>query len=179
MPSAASHPWQRRVLGGYGHLPQAVRRWIVRRVAPSFTVGGLCVIERADGRVLLVRHGYRPKWGLPGGFLKRGEAPADGARREVVEEVGLRVELLGEPAVVVSPRWRRVDVVFLARAGDDADEVRAVSAEIQEVRWFARDSLPELQEEAAEAMIALARVAGGGLRDGARPSARESRSDDR
>ena len=81
----------------------------------SFTVGGLCVVERADGRVLLVRHGYRPRWGLPGGFLKRGEIPTDGARREVFEEVGLRVELLGEPAVVVSPEWRRVDVVFRAR----------------------------------------------------------------
>ena len=130
-----------------------------------------------DGRVLLVRHGYRPKWGLPGGFLKRGEAPADGARREVAEEVGLRIELLGEPEVVISPEWRRVDVVFRASAGEGADAVRAVSAEIQEACWFARDSLPELQEEAAEAMIALARADGGGLRDGLRPSARELRDD--
>lgn len=180
MPTAASHPWQRRALGGYRRLPQGIRRWIVRRVAPSFTVGGLCVVERADGRVLLVRHGYRPRWGLPGGFLKRGEVPTDGARREVFEEVGLRVELLGEPAVVVSPEWRRVDVVFRARAhaDTDADAVRPTSVEIREARWFARDSLPELQEEAAEAMIALARVAGGGLRDGSRPSPRESLTDD-
>ncbi len=178
MPIAAFRSWQRRALGGYGHLPQAVRRWIVRRVAPSFTVGGLCVVERSDGAVLLVRHGYRPRWGLPGGFLKRGEASADGARREVFEEVGLRVELLGEPAVVVSPEWRRVDVIFRARAVGDPESVRPVSVEIQEVRWFARDSLPELQDEAAEAMIALARVAGGGLREGLGPSSRGSLTDD-
>lgn len=165
MSAAVPHRWQRRALGGFGHLPKAVRRWLVRRVAPSYTVGGLCVVERTDGRILLVRHAYRPRWGLPGGFLKRGEAPAPAARREVREEVGLEVELLGEPAVVVAPSWRRVDVIFRARPGVDAaaDSVRPVSAEIVAVSWFARDALPELQEEAAEALIALARVARGDL----------------
>nr|WP_249419682.1 NUDIX domain-containing protein [Rhabdothermincola salaria] len=125
----------------------------------------MCVIERADGHVLLVRHAYRPRWGLPGGFLKRGEHPLDGARREVREEVGLDVDLVGEPAVVVAPEWRRVDVVFRARPapGADPDAVRAHSSEIDEARWFARDELPELQEEAAEALVALARVANLGL----------------
>lgn len=165
MTGAAPHRWQRRALGGFGHLPKVVRRWLVRRVAPSYTVGGLCVVERADGRILLVRHAYRPRWGLPGGFLKRGEAPASAAHREVLEEVGLDIDLLGEPAVVVAPAWRRVDVVFRARPRvvTEADAVRAVSAEIIAVEWFARDALPELQEEAAEALIALARVARGDL----------------
>jgi ADP-ribose pyrophosphatase YjhB (NUDIX family) len=149
-----------------------VRQWLVRLVVPSYSVGGLCVVERADGRVLLVRHAYRPRWGLPGGFLKRGERPADGARREILEEVGLEVDLVGEPSVVVAPRWRRVDVVFRARPTDEgrADGVRAASFEIQEARWFGRDALPELQEEAAEAMIALARVAGDSLRGRPRPT---------
>jgi ADP-ribose pyrophosphatase YjhB (NUDIX family) len=165
MTGAAPHRWQRRALGGFGHLPKPARRWVARRVAPSFTVGCLCVVERADGRVLLVRHAYAPRWGLPGGFLKRNESPAPGARREVREEVGLDVELLGEPAVVVAPRWRRVDVVFRARprVEGDADGVRVLSGEILAVEWFPRDALPELQEEAAEALIALARIARGDL----------------
>lgn len=164
MPAARAR-FERRVLGGYRHLPAVVRRWLVRRVAPSYTVGGLCVVERADGRVLLVRHAYRPRWGLPGGFLKRGEGSADGARREVREEVGLDIDLVGEPAVVVAPEWRRVDVVFRARpaAGADSDAVEARSPEIEEVRWFGRDHLPQLQEEAAEAMVALARSANSSL----------------
>ena len=171
MTSASPHPWQRRALGGYQHLPEWVRRWLAHRVAPSYTVGGLCVVERADGRVLLVRHSYRPRWGLPGGFLKRGEAPADAVRREVGEEAGLSVELVGEPAVVVSPAWRRVDVIFRARPSSEAqaDRAQPLSGEIEDVAWFARGALPELQEEAAEAMIALARVARGGLGSAAGP----------
>jgi 8-oxo-dGTP diphosphatase len=155
---------ERGALGGLRLLPTSLRRWLVRQVAPSYTVGGLCVIERADGRILLVRHAYRPGWGLPGGFLKRGEAPSDGARREVREEVGLGVELVGEPTVVVAPQWRRVDVVFAARPAPDADPdlVRSTSAEIDDARWFSRHALPTLQEEAIEALAALARSASPG-----------------
>ena len=54
---------------------------VVRRVAPSFTVGAMCIIERADGRVLLIRHLYRKRWGVPGGLLERRETPADAAPR--------------------------------------------------------------------------------------------------
>lgn len=156
---------ERGALGGLRLLPTFLRRWLVRLVAPSYTVGGLCVIERADGRILLVGHAYRPGWGLPGGFLKRGEAPADGAQREVREEVGLEVDLLGEPTVVVAPQWRRVDVVFAAQPAPnvDPDAVRSTSAEIDDVGWFPRDALPALQEEATEALAALARSAATGL----------------
>lgn len=161
MPAPSRRTLQRGALVGYRRLPAALRRWLVRRVAPAYTVGGLCVIERSDGRILLVRHAYRPRWGLPGGFLKRGEEPPDGARREVREEVGLAIDLVGEPAVVVSPTWRRVDVVFRARpaVSADPDAVSPRSVEIDDARWFAPDALPELQQEAAEALVALARRA--------------------
>jgi len=43
--------------------------------------------------VLLIRHLYRQRWGVPGGLLQRHESPADAARREVREEVGLDVRV--------------------------------------------------------------------------------------
>lgn len=141
-------------------LPRSIRRITVRTVSPSYTVGSICVIERPDGAILLVRQAYRKKWGIPGGLLKRGEAPEVGARREVFEEVGIAVELVGPPAVVVDASPQRVDVVFRARpaALSEIGEVRPTSPEIVEVKWFAPDALPELQFETAEAMVALARV---------------------
>lgn len=138
----------------YRRLPTSLRRIVVRRVAPSFTVGAMCVIERDDGRVLLIRHLYRRRWGVPGGLLERHETPEDAARREVREEVGLDVELVGVPAVTVDPRPRRVDVIFRARPVRDADADRASasSVEVLEARWFAPTELPELQFETAQAM---------------------------
>ncbi len=147
----------------FGRLPRPVRRATVRVLAPKFTVGAICVIERPDGRILLVRQSYRRHWGFPGGLLQRREDAELGARREVMEEVGLDVRLRGEPAVVVHARHRRVDVVY--RASIDhldpsvPDEVQPQSVEIAEVGWFRDDELPGLQPEAAGALVALARTA--------------------
>jgi ADP-ribose pyrophosphatase YjhB (NUDIX family) len=139
---------------------------VVRTIAPSFTVGAICVIERPDGAILLIQHSYRRRWGVPGGLLNRREEPADAARREVREEVGLEVELLGEPAVVVDAVPQRVDLVYRARpaAGADLAAVAPVSAEIAAVRWFPADELPELQFETTGALMALARASREGRR---------------
>lgn len=143
----------------YRRLPRRWRLAVVHGLAPSFTVGAICVITRDDGRVLLVRHSYRDDWGLPGGLLKKGEPVEDGARREALEEIGLAVELVGEPAVVVAHGPRRVDVVYEARLldGADADAASPRSPEIVEARWVPRHDLPPLQHEAAGGLRALAR----------------------
>ena len=143
----------------FRRLPVRARRRVVRTIAPAYTVGSICVIERADGAVLLVRLSYRNSWGLPGGLLKRGETPEAAALREVREESNLDVELVGDPAVVVDAEAQRVDIVFRARParGADPDQVRASSPEIVELGWFAPEDLPDLQFEASGAMVALAR----------------------
>lgn len=141
----------------YGILPVLARRFVVRRLTPSYTVGAICVVEREDGAILLVRQVYRRHWGLPGGLLQRGEAPADAALREVAEEVGVTVELLGEPAAVVDAAARRVDVVYRARLAEGAEELGPTSPEISEVAWRRPDDLPELQPEAVGALMSLAR----------------------
>lgn len=148
-----------RLLRLYQRMPTWARRRVVRTVAPSFTVGAMCFIERSDGAVLLVRQAYRTRWGVPGGLLQRGEEAADGARREVFEEVGLPIDLVGEPRVVVDAEPQRVDVVYRARVADGVDPAIAApqSPEILEVRWFAREAFPELQHETVTALLALAR----------------------
>ncbi len=155
----------------YRRLPTWARRRVVRTIAPSFTVGAICFVERDDGALLLVRLAYRRDWGVPGGLLKRGEDAADGVRREVFEEVGLAIDLVGEPAVVVDAEPQRVDVIYRARpaAGTDPADASPGSPEIVEARWFPRDDLPNLQHEAAGALAALARADVGGFRRTALP----------
>jgi ADP-ribose pyrophosphatase YjhB (NUDIX family) len=102
----------RQLLKVYRRLPVPARRLIVRWFSPSFTVGAVCFIERSDGALLLVRQVYRQGWGVPGGLLERRESPADAVRPEILEEVGLVIDVVGEPAVVVDPVPQRVDLVF-------------------------------------------------------------------
>jgi 8-oxo-dGTP diphosphatase len=60
--------------------------WFLRR--PPYD--GALVAVWHQGRILLIRHSYRDLLGLPGGGMGRGEAPEAAARRELLEEVGLR-----------------------------------------------------------------------------------------
>ncbi len=169
---------QRVLLAVYRRLPISARLVAIRTLTPSFHVGALCVIEREDGALLLLRQSYRRReaWGFPGGLLKRGEEPYDAVRREVREELGVVVAVDDAPMVVVDARHRRVDVVFKGRlvppedaplqdAADPADTDAAAdrpptpsSPEIVEVRWFPPNQLPILLPEATTALVELARA---------------------
>ncbi|HVF14451.1 MAG TPA: NUDIX hydrolase [Acidimicrobiales bacterium] len=157
------------LLAVYRRLPIPARVLVIRALTPSFHVGALCVIERSDGALLLIRQSYRRQeaWGFPGGLLERGEQPADAVRREVREELGVEIEVDDPPMVVVEPSHRRVDVVFKGRLapvpagdGDDPDQPAPTptSPEIVEVRWFSANQLPILLPEAATALVELARA---------------------
>ena len=152
-----SQPGLRLVIRIYRRLPKWARRFVIRRATPSYSVGAMCVVEREDGALLLLRNSYRDGWGLPGGLLRRGEAAHDAARREVVEEVGIDIELLGRPAVYVDAKARRVDVIFRARPSSAGDETgaEAASPEVTEARWFPADELPRMQLESTQALEVL------------------------
>lgn len=142
-------------------MPPAVRTLLTRAGTPSFHVGSICVVERPDGHMLLVRQSYRREgWGFPGGLMRRGEDPGDAARRELREELGIDVELHGLPVVVIDSPKRRIDVVFRAglEEGSPQPEATTHSPEISEVRWFPPDGLPELMPEATAALIQLGRT---------------------
>jgi ADP-ribose pyrophosphatase YjhB (NUDIX family) len=53
-----------------------------------------------EGRVLIVKPSYRRHYGLPGGFIRRGETPAEAASREVSEELQLQI-----PAADLNLAW--------------------------------------------------------------------------
>lgn len=149
----------RALLAVYRRLPERWQLRVVHAVAPSHSVGALALVRDDAGSLLLVRHTYKTGWGLPGGLVKAGEHPSDAAVREAREEVGVDIEVVGEPAVVVDPPTRRVDVIFRARVRPGADASgRPRSVEIAEVAWHPGDRLPRLQPEVVAALAAVARL---------------------
>lgn len=62
------------------------------RLSRPMTLGVRAVVERADGRILLVRHTYTKGLFLPGGGVEKAETAHTALLRELKEEGG--VELL-------------------------------------------------------------------------------------
>ena len=129
-------------------LPSPMRRLVVRAGTPSYTVGAVIVLRRPDGRVLMVDQRHTGGWALPGGLLRRGEAPADGLAREVAEEVGVHLdgEQLPVPLAVVDAEAHRVDVVYVLDVDNDRGAHREDEAEVRRVGWFPPDDLPDVTE---------------------------------
>jgi 8-oxo-dGTP pyrophosphatase MutT (NUDIX family) len=105
-----------------------------------------------DGKILLVKHTYRPGWFLPGGRPDRGESLAQTARREAQEEAGVKtegIELLG----IVShlPSWRS-DHVAIFRA-NSFDRRPCSSREIERVKMFSLNALPDDTSDEALAVL--------------------------
>ncbi len=54
------------------------------------------LIDPLTKKILLVKHKKLKKWVQPGGHIEHNETPEETAIREVYEETGLKVKLLGE-----------------------------------------------------------------------------------
>lgn len=104
----------------------------------------VALIQRG-GRLLLTRRArppYAGTWDLPGGFLEGDETPEHGLRRELSEELGMRVvrsrlvslatDRYGHGGFPVLTLIYRVTATGALRPGDD----------VSEARWFPRARLP-------------------------------------
>ncbi|MEM9203519.1 MAG: NUDIX hydrolase [Actinomycetota bacterium] len=157
---------RRLALRGFGLLPSGGRRFVVRRVAPAWTAGAVAIVERDDGRWLMVKPVYRKGWSLPGGIIDRGESPAEAVVREFMEELGLRIQVEEEPWVVFDSTMRRIETVFRAELLDDidVDAVTVKTYELEGVGWFPPDDPPVIEQEALDVVAVIRKSGMGGTR---------------
>src|SRR3990167_5169640 len=55
------------------------------------------IIENENGEIMLVKRKYNPKkgyWDLPGGFVDLNESGEECSRREIIEELGIKLKKL-------------------------------------------------------------------------------------
>lgn len=131
-------------------LPPAIRLQIVRTTQRKFTVSAAALIRNDSGEVLLLNHVLRPLsgWGLPGGFVDKGEQPEETIRREVMEETGIRLADLS--MLRVRTVNKHIEVLFTAVA---AGEPSVMSREIFELGWFSPGRLPDEMSTAQKTII--------------------------
>jgi len=118
----------------------------------GIVVGVAGVVWNEAGQVLLIRRRNPPRagqWSLPGGKLERGESLHQALKREIREETGLEVEILGLAGVAEidddralggnGHQYVLIDYGARVRTGT----ARAAS-DAAEVAWFGPADLAQL-----------------------------------
>ena len=106
------------------------------------------LVEDQTGRFLIIRRSMTSKnnrgmWDLPGGKLDPGESPVQALRRELAEELGLAVSVLGLAGTARSDLPDRVVSYEIYRCAVGARAPKVVlSDEHTEYKWIPRDELP-------------------------------------
>jgi 8-oxo-dGTP diphosphatase len=115
-------------------------------------IPAVTAVIRDGDRFLLARHSDTGLWGLVGGSIEPGEQPADAVVREVLEEIGTGIRVLGivgayggEDLVVEYPNGDRVAYVTTVYSCELTGEPRPDLDEILEVAWFSRDEVAALE----------------------------------
>ena len=116
------------------------------------------IIDPYTKKILLIKHKKNRRWTQPGGHIEGNETPEEAALREVYEETGLRVRLLGErfpreddfirPLGIQKNRrttsdgetHMHIDIIYAAIPIRDTEEKLNVE-ESDDIGWFTRDEL--------------------------------------
>jgi len=116
---------------------------------PTLYSFGLVVVQRSDGKFLLVHERLGEGFWLPGGHVDPVEQPVVGAAREVLEEAGVEVEIMGVLKICYTPNRRNVrfHAIFYAKPKNEAQLPKSIpDFESCAGVWASLDEIRKLDE---------------------------------
>ena len=107
------------------------------------------IIEK-DGKFLLVQENQKickGKWNIPAGELDENESLIDGAKREIFEETGCKVEITGVLEIINEVLEGVNVVLFIFDTKIVSEKIKADGKEIENVKWFTYEEILNMKEE--------------------------------
>jgi 8-oxo-dGTP diphosphatase len=108
---------------------------------PLHRIGVSAVTIDDRGLALVIQRRDNGRWEAPGGFLELAETIEEGARREVLEETGLVVELVNLTGIYKNMTLGVINFVFCARAISGEP---TTGPETKDIRWVTNQEVADL-----------------------------------
>lgn len=116
------------------------------------------IIENSNGEILIAQRPRHHKlagglWEFPGGKVEPGEHPQDCIRREILEEIGVDIEVLnldgadsfvyetGTNGEALDPKVHVVILMYRAKLLTDPSLI--VLSDVAAIRWVSRNEKPD------------------------------------
>ena len=97
---------------------------------------------------MMIRNTYGYKmWTFPGGGIGRGETAEQAIEREVMEEVGVKVQELRKIGEFTIAEYKRDNVTVFTARSENA-QFKIDEKEILEAGWFSPKNLPTISKYA-------------------------------
>ena len=109
---------------------------------PHVSPATLILVHDGPRLLLAQKPGWGTRWSILAGFVEPGESLEDCVRREVVEEVGVK---LGAVAYAGSQPWPFPHQLMVGFTAEYAGgELNPDGIELERAAWFTRETLPDL-----------------------------------
>lgn len=127
-------------------------KWIRSKIGKDkiiLTFAGGCIFND-KGEVLLQKRSDFDAWGFPGGAIELGETPQMAAIREIKEETGLDVEVVGLIGVYTEldmeyPNGDRAQSICIVyKLSVIGGEMISNNQETKELKWFSLKNTPRM-----------------------------------
>nr|MDD3720471.1 NUDIX hydrolase [Candidatus Gracilibacteria bacterium] len=124
-----------------------------------------CILQNKEGKIILVRHKGKNIWVMPGGHIENKENIYDAIKREIKEELGISIKIMGKklglelknvkemplPITIYKidyinkkgKKEKRLEYIFLAKIKSDI--IKTQIEEIEEYKWFEKCEIEELK----------------------------------
>ncbi|MFA5917206.1 MAG: NUDIX hydrolase [Candidatus Gracilibacteria bacterium] len=124
-----------------------------------------CIIKNKEGNILLIKHKESESWTLPGGHVENKEDIYTTIKREIKEELGVNLKILGYkigfevkkvkekplPLCVYKvdytnrkgKKTTKLEYIFLGKIKDEI--IKTQIDEVDEFKWFSIDEIDKLE----------------------------------
>jgi len=127
-------------------------REVYRFIFQPKTQGVKAIIYYKD-QILLIKNTYGDqKWNVPGGGIKRNESLVDAIKREVYEEVGIKLYSVKKAGSFNNIDEYKHDTITVFMATVFNNIISIDNAEIKEAKWFKLSKIPT-QNECAKTLL--------------------------